>query len=150
MRVCSLIIVSFSLCFLTLGAYAADSLVEFDNPEHALRYQELLKEYRCLKCQNQNLADSNADLAQDLRREIYLQVVSEQPKAAIDNYLVSRYGDFVLYRPRFNASTVLLWLGPFVLLAICLAYGFRLARRSEAALSTPDDESLTRAKNLLE
>ena len=99
---------------------AADEVVHFDNPDHRVMYQALLKEYRCLKCQNQNLWDSNASLAGDLRREIREQILAGKNQNDIDEYLVARYGEFVLYRPRFNSTTALLWIGPFVLLLIGL------------------------------
>ncbi len=100
--------------------HAADEIVHFDNPDHKVMYQALLKEYRCLKCQNQNLWDSNASLAGDLRREIREQILAGKEQADIDEYLVARYGEFVLYRPRFNAKTAVLWIGPFVLLLVGL------------------------------
>ena len=110
-------------------ARAAEVVTTFDTPEQSELYFALLKEYRCLKCQNQNLADSNASLANDLRREIRLQVLDGKTAHDIDEYLVARYGEFVLYRPRLNAKTLVLWLGPFVLLLIGLASVYRMARR---------------------
>ncbi|MFK7993588.1 MAG: cytochrome c-type biogenesis protein [Granulosicoccus sp.] len=103
-----------------LTVRAADEVVTFDNPDHKQMYQMLLREYRCLKCQNQNLWDSNASLAGDLRREIRDQIIDGKSKADIDEYLVARYGEFVLYRPRLNATTAILWIGPFVLLLVGL------------------------------
>jgi cytochrome c-type biogenesis protein CcmH len=112
-------IVLFAFTILTaVLATAADEVVHFDNPAHKQMYQAILKEYRCLKCQNQNLWDSNAALAGDLRREIREQIVSDKSKAEIDEYLVARYGEFVLYRPRFSAKTAILWIGPFALLLV--------------------------------
>ncbi len=108
---------------------SADVLVTFDNPEHSQLYHALLREYRCLKCQNQNLADSNASLAGDLRREIRDQILAGKAKKDIDEYLVARYGEFVLYRPRFNAKTALLWVAPFLLLGIALASLFYMVRQ---------------------
>ena len=100
---------------------AADEVVHFDDPTHKQMYQAMLKEYRCLKCQNQNLWDSNAALAGDLRREIREQIVDGKSQEDIDEYLVARYGEFVLYRPRFSSKTAVLWLAPFALLLIGLA-----------------------------
>ena len=80
--------------------------------------QRLSEELRCLVCQNQTLADSNAELALDLKQEIREMVVKGMNDQAIVDYLVARYGDFVLYRPPFKITTLLLWLGPFVLLLI--------------------------------
>jgi cytochrome c-type biogenesis protein CcmH len=101
----------------TIGA--AEPVREFDNREQRERYYELLERLRCLVCQNESLASSSADLARDMRDEVYRLVVEEgrSKEAAID-FLTQRYGDFVLYRPPFQPTTWLLWLGPFVLLAI--------------------------------
>lgn len=117
-----------SLVLASTAVMASDEVVNFDNPEHQKMYQAALKEYRCLKCQNQNLWDSNASLAGDLRREIREQIVAGKSKADIDQYLVARYGDFVLYRPPFSAKTAVLWIGPFVLFAIGLASLFFMVR----------------------
>ena len=133
-------------------AVAAESLLAFDDPADEARYAALLEEYRCLKCQNQNLADSNAGLAADLRREIYERVVAGEPKAAIDDYLVARYGDFVLYRPRLTSATALLWIGPFALLAIALLSAVLIMRRSGTRPNSPvaSESSMSEARRLLE
>ncbi len=158
------------LCFLvTTGQlHAADELVSFSNPEHKVMYQELLREYRCLKCQNQNLADSDASLAGDLRREIRRLIEAGGNQADIEEYLVSRYGEFVLYRPRFNSKTMILWIGPFVLLVVGLFSLFVMVRGKSSATrhknessandvatavvlspDLPDAEKLSRARDLL-
>lgn len=137
---------------------ASDEVVHFDNPEHKQMYQAILKEYRCLKCQNQNLWDSNASLAGDLRREIRTQIVDGKSKADIDQFLVARYGEFVLYRPRFNATTAVLWIGPFVLLFIGLVSLLLMVRRKgqdskgSQPAQLPDlhtDDKLSKARDLL-
>ena len=131
------------------GAVAAESLLAFDDPADEARYAELLEGYRCLKCQNQSLADSNASLAVDLRREIHERVVAGEPTAAIDDYLVARYGEFVLYRPRLGTRTLLLWVGPFVLLAIGLGTAVLVGRRSGRDAPPPSDAALSEARRLL-
>jgi cytochrome c-type biogenesis protein CcmH len=93
----------------TEAALAADPVAE-------KRLQELSAELRCLVCQNQNIADSNAELAQDLRREIRGMIKDGKSNGEIIDFMVTRYGDFVLYRPPVKASTLLLWGGPLVLL----------------------------------
>ena len=108
---------------------AAEDIVTFDDPAQGRLYYALLEEYRCLKCQNQNLADSNASLAGDLRREIREQILEGKSKQDIDDYLVARYGEFVLYRPRFNAKTAVLWIAPFVILLIGLGSLVVMVRR---------------------
>jgi cytochrome c-type biogenesis protein CcmH len=110
--------------------------------------QRLGKELRCLVCQNQTLADSNAPLAEDLRQEIREMAAKGMSDQAIIDYLVSRYGDFVRYRPPLNLATTLLWLGPFVLLiASLVSFVFMLRRgqkaQSEAPLSQDEVRKVT-------
>jgi len=129
----------------TEAALAADPVAE-------KRLQELSAELRCLVCQNQNIADSNAELAQDLRREIRSMIKDGKSNGDIIDFMVTRYGDFVLYRPPLKASTLLLWGGPLALLLIgILALRGYLRRRSlklddEKPLSTDD---IRRAEALL-
>ena len=97
------------------------------------RIRQLSEKIRCLVCQNQSLADSNAELAGDLRREVREQVKAGRSDDAILDYLVQRYGDFVLYEPPFKATTLLLWIGPFALLgAAALVLVATLKRRRRA------------------
>lgn len=101
------------------GLAAPERLREFDSPAQAERYQALLEDLRCLVCQNQSLASSDADLAKDLRDEVYRLLVKEgKSDEAVVEFLVQRYGDFVLYRPPIKPATYLLWAGPFLLLAV--------------------------------
>jgi cytochrome c-type biogenesis protein CcmH len=121
------------------------------------RFKVLGQELRCLVCQNQTLADSNADLARDLRTEVEAQIKQGKTDAQIKAYLVARYGDFVLYRPEVKSSTYLLWGGPFVLLAGgALAWVLSRKRQATSANSvevTPTNEipplSTAQAKKLL-
>ena len=110
------------------------------------RYKHLIVELRCLVCQNQSLADSDAGLAQDLRREVWELMDQGQSDAQIVEFLVTRYGDFVLYNPPVKPSTYILWYGPFVLLAIGLLVLVRtLKRRSiqtESGFSAEERERL--------
>lgn len=97
----------------------AEALREFDNPEQRARYNALLEEIRCLVCQNESLASSSADLAQDLRDEVYRLVVTEnRSREAAIAFLTDRYGDFVLYRPPVQPNTWLLWTGPLLMLLV--------------------------------
>jgi len=98
--------------FLALPALAQE------DPGLDRRVTNLAHELRCLVCQNQTLADSNADLAVDLRNQIREQLKAGKSERDVIDFMVARYGDFVLYRPPFKASTAALWLGPFVLLAL--------------------------------
>lgn len=104
--------------FLVLSAQGAIDAYEFKDEAERERYRTLVEELRCPKCQNQNIADSNAPIAMDLRREIYRMLEEGQSNEQIIDYLVARYGDFVRYKPPVNAKTFLLWYGPFGLLAI--------------------------------
>lgn len=123
----------------------------FNTPEDEARYKTLTEELRCLVCQNQNLADSNAELAQDLRRQTYDMVQAGKSNEEIVDYMVERYGDFVLYRPPFRTTTLLLWLGPFLILGIgvviLLNFIRRRAKEQPAALSP---EEIARAEQLLQ
>jgi len=102
---------------LACQATAKEPLI-FMNPEQEARYNELTLELRCLVCQNQNLADSDAPLAQDLRREIYNMMQAGRSNDEIKTFLVDRYGDFVLYKPPIKGNTLALWLMPAVLLTL--------------------------------
>ena len=114
------------------------------------RYKHLIVELRCLVCQNQSLADSDAGLAHDLRREVWELMDQGQSDAQIVEFLVTRYGDFVLYNPPVKPSTYILWYGPFVLLAIGLLMLLRtLRRRSKQTESGFSAEEQERLKQIL-
>ena len=97
-------------------ALAVIETYDFSKPELELRYQQLSAELRCPKCQNQNIADSNAPIAQDLRKLLYQQLEQGASDEEILDYMVARYGEFVRYRPRFSGATTILWLAPALLL----------------------------------
>ena len=99
---------------------AREALPESDDPALEKRVVKLTSELRCLVCQNQSLADSHADLAIDLKNQVRAQMQTGKTDAEIRNYMVARYGDFVLYDPPFKMTTLLLWAGPFVLLLVGL------------------------------
>jgi len=122
---------------------------EFDDPAQQALFKELAAELRCLVCQNQNIADSNATLAQDLRREIHSMISRGDTKPQIIDFMVQRYGEFVLYRPRFTTKTLVLWIGPFILFAFGLFALWLQARKPRAAV-TDDSESLAAARELLQ
>ena len=118
---------------IVVPAYAADIPVVFNDAEDQARYESLLEELRCLVCQNQSLADSHAELAQDMRDEVHRMVSSGASNGAITEFLVARYGDFVLYRPPIKRYTWLLWGGPFLLLVLAAAVIVGLSRRPRTA-----------------
>lgn len=107
-----------------------DRLVD---PAQEARARELSRELRCLVCQNQSIEDSNAPLARDLRRIVRERVVAGDSDKAVLDYLVQRYGEWVLLKPRFNAQTLLLWLGPALLLVLGVGIVFALYRRQRRA-----------------
>jgi cytochrome c-type biogenesis protein CcmH len=112
-----------------------------DDPEMEKRVNDITAELRCLVCQNQTIADSHAELAIDLKNQVREMVKTGQTQEQIVNYMVQRYGDFVLYRPPVKNTTVLLWSGPFLLLAIGLIV-LIINLRKRATL-VPDDAPLT-------
>lgn len=124
--------------FLPHPALAAFEQFEFDTPEQRERYGELTGLLRCLVCQNQTLADSSADLASDLREVVRDMVISGASDEEIIEFMLERYGDFVLFRPPVRGSTYALWAGPFVLMLFALLFLRRLARRGKAAAQPPD------------
>ena len=111
-------ILLFIYSLLSNFAYANDEPVIFENKNLEERYYFLIEEIRCLVCQNQSLADSNAPLAQDLRNEIFKMIQANKSDTEIMEFLVERYGDFVLYRPPLKKNTWLLWFGPFLFLFV--------------------------------
>lgn len=119
---------------LLLSAKSLD-IYPFDSVEQSTQFQDLLKNLRCLVCQNQDLADSNAGLAKDLRGEIYQRVSNGQSNRQIYAYLTDRYGDFVLFKPPLKANTALLWIGPFILLFIAISVLFTILYRRRRLLS---------------
>jgi cytochrome c-type biogenesis protein CcmH len=131
-------------------AQAADTPMTFTDPIHQARYEALLQDLRCLVCQNQSLADSHADLAQDLRNEVYRMVNAGQDEAAVLKFMVARYGDFVLYRPPVKSITWSLWFGPFILLGVVAVIWRRLQRRSAHSGARPlSEEERARLSSLV-
>nr|VFJ56944.1 MAG: cytochrome c-type biogenesis protein CcmH [Candidatus Kentron sp. DK] len=108
---------------------------EFDDPILVARYRTLIEELRCLVCQNQSLADSNAELAADLRQEVYRMVSDGADEEAVKSFMVSRYSEYVLYRPPVTMVTLLLWLGP--LLFVLAGFVFLVFRVRHRANSIP-------------
>jgi cytochrome c-type biogenesis protein CcmH len=142
-----LALVTISL-FINDMAFASVDVHHFKSPENEARYQALVGELRCPKCQNTNLAGSGAGLADDLKQRVYQMVEAGQSDAQIRDYMVQRYGDFITYKPPMRAGTWLLWWGPLVLL---LSAGLMIivrARRQPSArkpaLSPAEHERLQR------
>jgi len=126
------------------------SVIAAEDPSLDRRVAELAHELRCLVCQNQTIADSNAPLAVDLRNQIREQLAAGKGERDVIDFMVARYGDFVLYRPPFKAATLALWLGPFLLLALgAWIFYRRVARRRTAGPQLSAAEH-ARAAKLLE
>jgi cytochrome c-type biogenesis protein CcmH len=131
------------LLFLVAGLAFAQAIDPLPFKDHAqeVRFQSLTRELRCLVCQNENLADSNADLARDLRHEVFNLMQQGKSDEEIKQYLVDRYSDFVLYDPPVKTSTLLLWFGPLViLLAGAAVVVVTVRRRGRAALAVANDK----------
>lgn len=114
------------LALLFAFSSVAEPLREFQTAEQAKYFQELTHELRCVVCQNQNLAESNAPLAEDLRDVIHTKLLAGETKQSIRQFMVDRYGQFVLYKPPFQLKTILLWIAPFIFLVLGLVYLFQL------------------------
>ncbi|CAG1021678.1 Cytochrome c-type biogenesis protein CcmH [Patescibacteria group bacterium] len=139
-----------SLCLLLSPAiYAVDSYT-FKTPEQQQDYKTLVSELRCLVCQNQTIGDSNADLAADLRRQVYEMLQQGKSKDEILQFMTQRYGDFVLYNPPFKATTSLLWLAPVTFLVIGLITLIIVVKRKKTAQTETNSEQLNTARRLLD
>ena len=121
--------------------YAAIDTYDFTTDEGRARFHDLNNELRCPKCQNQNLADSNSPIASDLRREVHRMIEEGKTDDQITEFMVDRYGEFVLYKPRKSNMTWALWYGPFVLLAIGVVVVLMLGKRRKPA-ALKEDASL--------
>ena len=143
----------FLLILLMGSANAAIEAVQFEQVEMMDRYQTIISELRCLVCQNQNLADSNAALAKDLRRKTEEMLKAGNTDQEIYAFMRDRYGDFVLYRPPLNWSTAIIWIGPFLLLAFVvfrLLINFRLKSTQPNSKNKGQIKQQDRARELME
>jgi len=142
--------VVFLLALLTLPAAAVIETYEFSSPELEARYRQLSQELRCPKCQNQNIADSNAPISQDLRRLLYRQLEAGATDEEILEDMVRRYGEFVRYRPDFDRNTALLWLAPVLFLAVGAGLAVLVLRRARGGGAPAlDSEEQARLEALL-
>ncbi len=124
LKKCYFVLVIIAFVALLQPAFSSVSLYEFKNPVDEKRFQTLTRELRCPKCQNQNIADSDAPLAQDMRDLTYSMIIDGQADAQIISFMVDRYGDFVMYNPPVKPVTWLLWFSPVILLLLILALVF--------------------------
>lgn len=133
------------LLLISLAAHSDIEAHQFNSAEEEAIYLELVKELRCLVCQNQNLEASNSGLAKDLRQQVLQLVLAGQTKQQISQYMTQRYGDFVLYQPPFKATTWVLWLSPFIILMIAAWVLFVTIKRAQS--STKNDQATTQSSN---
>jgi len=123
---------------------------QFETAEQEALYKKLTKELRCTVCQNQDIADSNAELATDLRRKTREMVSRGENEQFVLDYMSQRYGDFVLYRPRLQANTLVLWIGPFLILLLAMVVVFRFVKgRTQAIPATLSEQQRKRLRELL-
>lgn len=136
-------------CMMLSPVQAAIEAYEFKDDATEAEYKDLIDELRCLVCQNQNLAGSDADLAKDLRQQTYEMLQQGKDKQQVVDYMVNRYGDFVLYRPPLKSSTLFLWAGPFVLLLLVLIVVFIRIKKTRTVEEEPEQKNLDQARHLL-
>lgn len=150
MKLLKYLILSVAIAF-SIQAQARIDAYPFDDADKEAVYKKMIQELRCLVCQNQNLADSNAELAMDLRRKTYEMATQGKSEEEIVEYMTQRYGDFVLYRPPLSGSTLFLWAGPFIILFIGLFVLIRVIRaRKQVSQSVEiSEEDRSKAAELL-
>jgi cytochrome c-type biogenesis protein CcmH len=149
MRLLRTVLAACCLAWATAGLAGLEQF-DFTGNVDEERFKELIAEIRCLVCQNQSLADSDAELAHDLRQEVYDLMQTGQENAQIVDFMVARYGDFVLYNPPVKPSTYMLWYGPFVLLAIGILFLIKTVRqRTRQTESEFSDQEQARLKAIL-
>jgi len=125
------------------NALAIDTEHDFADPVLQARYENITRELRCLVCQNETIADSNATLAVDLRREVHQMIAGGKSDQEIKDFMLARYGDFVLYKPRLTGKNFLLWSAPvlFLLFGVFAAVRFIRKRAAEADIATETDQA---------
>ena len=139
------------LLALSIPAWAEEAAPIGEDPVIEQRMIKLSEELRCLVCQNESLASSHAELAEDLRREIRTQMKAGKNDKEVITYLTTRYGDFVLYRPPFKPVTFLLWLGPVLFLGLGAGIWYMTLKKRRALKDEPvDEQQLAAAAQLLE
>lgn len=142
--------IAFVLLLSCYSSWAIDAR-KFETKQQQQDYNILIKELRCLVCQNQNIADSNADLAKDLRRQVQEMVSAGKNEQDVIDYMVERYGDFVVYKPQLQMKTLMLWVGPALFIIIGLIAAIVYAKGNRKTVTEPlDQEQKEHLKRLLE
>jgi cytochrome c-type biogenesis protein CcmH len=148
------IILIFLLLLFPIHLYAVDkNPIAFDNSEQEKRFSELIEELRCVVCQNQSVADSNAELAQQVRDLVREKIIAGQTDLEITDFFVERYGDFILYKPPLEPKTYLLWVGPLLLVLIAFFVLIYFIRRHAVSTATPPtltEEERNKIKQVLD
>ncbi|MBU2880900.1 cytochrome c-type biogenesis protein CcmH [Psychrosphaera sp. B3R10] len=135
----------------SVKSYGFDEMVTFDNPKQEAEYRELIKELRCPKCQNQNIADSNAIVAKDMRAKALLLLQEGKSKQQVVDYMINRYGQFAHYRPPVNIATIMLWAIPVGFILMCIILLWRRSRLSTQVDNATDTAGLnSELDNLLD
>lgn len=136
--------VVWALILSTAAVADTENSYQFDSEQQRETYHQLTKELRCPKCQNQNIADSHAPLAEDMRDRTYQMLKEGQSREQIIDFMVARYGDFVHYQPPFTAATSILWWGPvlIVLIGLVLAFSLTRKRNNNTELTSEERERL--------
>jgi len=151
MKLFKITLLSITVLMLSFQVQARFETHDFANEQMEKDYNVLVQELRCLVCQNQNLADSNAELAQDMRLLVYKKLSEGLSKDEIVDFMVVRYGDFVMYRPPVKKSTFLLWFGPLLFFAVAglvvLSYMRRQKKEVEVVV---DEQQQKKAQSLLD
>lgn len=137
-----LVMIALLLMPISVAAIGVDEK-QLDDPQLEAQAREIMKDLRCLVCQNQSIEDSNADLARDLRAVVRDRVAAGDSPAAVKTYMVDRYGDWVLLQPPFKTSTLVLWLGPALFLIVAGFIGWRMVSRRGDGQDDPENEFLT-------
>jgi cytochrome c-type biogenesis protein CcmH len=141
-----------SALYASSNALAQVDAFQFDNVEQQSRFRQLSDELRCPMCQNTNLSGSTGGVAEDLRREIHRMIIEGMSNEEIEQFMFERYGDFIFYRPRLRAETILLWFGPIIFLVIggFIAVGvFRRAKSVDETGLKLNDEQVTKLNELV-
>ena len=143
------LLLSFSLMLFSHNSQAAIESFEFDNAQQEQTFHELTKLLRCPKCQNNNIADSNAELAKDLRNKTYELVTQGQTKEQVIEYMVARFGNFVRYDPPVTPVTIFLWLGPLLFVVFGLLVLFRQIKKQPSKATNLDPQQQEKLQQLL-
>ena len=131
---------------LSFAAHASIQIYEFEDLEQEQQFKELSSTLRCPKCQNNTIADSNAELAVDIRQKVYEMTKQGKSKQDIVDYMVARYGNFVTYKPPFTLATAILWLGPIFVVMFGFGFIFVRSRKKQALIN--EDENWNQAKEV--